>query len=122
MPPKQIIKSHISFDSPIIGRTIQLAWTNVVTNEDTTMDSLTANEAKSQFGDMLLKAQRAPVQINKNGKPIAVVMSMDEYEGIEAMKLRLLQARVDKAKAEIQTSNTVDGNLFFEALESGQHD
>ena len=86
------------------------------------MDSLTANEAKSQFGDMLLKAQRAPVQINKNGKPIAVVMSMDEYEGIEAMKLRLLQARVDKAKADIQAGNTVDGSLFFEALESGQHD
>lgn len=86
------------------------------------MDSLTANEAKSQFGDMLLKAQRAPVQINKNGKPIAVVMSMDEYEGIEAMKLRLLQARVDKAKADIQAGNTVDGNAFFEALASGQHD
>ena len=86
------------------------------------MDSLTANEAKSQFGDMLLKAQRAPVQINKNGKPIAVVMSMDEYEGIEAMKLRLLQARVDKAKIDIQTGNTVDGNLFFEALKSGHHD
>jgi prevent-host-death family protein len=86
------------------------------------MDSLTANEAKSQFGDMLLKAQRAPVQINKNGKPIAVVMSMDEYEGIEAMKLRLLQVRVDKAKADIQAGNTVDGNLFFESLESGQHD
>jgi len=86
------------------------------------MDSLTANEAKSQFGDMLLKAQRAPVQINKNGKPIAVVMSMDEYEGIEAMKLRLLQVRVDKAKIDIQAGNTVDGNLFFEALESGQHD
>jgi prevent-host-death family protein len=86
------------------------------------MDSLTANEAKSQFGDMLLKAQRAPIQINKNGKPIAVVMSMDEYEGIEAMKLRLLQARVDKAKADIQAGNTVDGNAFFEALESGQQD
>ena len=86
------------------------------------MDSLSANEAKSQFGDMLLKAQRAPVQINKNGKPIAVVMSMDEYEGIDAMKLRLLQARVDKTKTDIQAGNTVDGNLFFEALESGQHD
>ncbi len=86
------------------------------------MDSLTANEAKSQFGDMLLKAQRAPVQINKNGKPIAVVMSMDEYEGIEAMKLRLLQVRVDKAKADIQAGNTVDGELFFDELESGQHD
>ena len=86
------------------------------------MDSLSANEAKSQFGEMLLKAQRAPVQINKNGKPIAIVMSMDEYEGIEAMKLLLLQARVDKAKADIQAGNTVDGNAFFEALAAGQHD
>jgi prevent-host-death family protein len=86
------------------------------------MDSLSANEAKSQFGDMLLKAQRAPVQINKNGKPVAVVMSMDDYEDIEAMKLRLLQSRVAKAKTDIQAGNTADGNSFFEALESGQHD
>ncbi len=86
------------------------------------MESLSANEAKSQFGEMLLKAQRAPVQINKNGKPIAIVMSIDEYEGIEVMKLRLLQARVDKAKADIQAGNTVDGNAFFEALAAGQHD
>ena len=44
------------------------------------MDALSANEAKTQFGDMLLKAQRAPIQINKNGKPVAVVISMDEYK------------------------------------------
>jgi prevent-host-death family protein len=86
------------------------------------MEALTANEAKSQFGDLLLKAQRAPVQINKNGKPIAVVMSMDDYEGIEAMKLQLLQSRAAKAKTDIQVGTTVDGNSFFEALESGQHD
>jgi prevent-host-death family protein len=86
------------------------------------MDSLSANEAKSQFGDLLLKAQRAPVQINKNGKPVAVIMSMDDYEDIEAMKLRLLQSRVAKAKTDIQAGNTTDGNSFFEALESGQHD
>ena len=47
--------------------------------EDTKMDALSANEAKTQFGDMLLKAQRAPIQINKNGKPVAVVISMDDY-------------------------------------------
>ncbi len=29
------------------------------------MDTLSANEAKTQFGDLLLKAQRAPIQINK---------------------------------------------------------
>jgi hypothetical protein len=36
------------------------------------METLNANEAKTQFSDMLLKAQRAPVQINKNGKPAAL--------------------------------------------------
>ncbi|MCP5170327.1 MAG: type II toxin-antitoxin system Phd/YefM family antitoxin [Hahellaceae bacterium] len=46
------------------------------------MDILTANDAKTHFGEMLLKAQRAPVQINKNGKPVAVVMSAEEYENI----------------------------------------
>ncbi len=67
------------------------------------MDALTANEAKTQFGDLLLKAQRAPIQINKNGKPVAVVISMDEYESLEALKLRLLQSRVAQAKADIMS-------------------
>jgi len=86
------------------------------------MDALTANEAKTQFGDMLLKAQRAPVQINKNGKPVAVVISMDEYESIEALKLRLLQSRVAQAKADIEAGNTVDGESFFDGLENAEHD
>ena len=86
------------------------------------MDVLSANEAKTQFGDMLLKAQRAPVQINKNGKPVAVVISMDEYESIEALKLRLLQSRVTQAMTDIKAGNTVDGEAFFDKLESGQHD
>lgn len=86
------------------------------------MDSLSANEAKIQFGDMLLRAQRAPIQINKNGKPVAVVISMDEYAGIEALKLRLLQARAAQAKTEIEAGNTADGESFFDALEAGQYD
>lgn len=86
------------------------------------MEALSANEAKTQFGDMLLKAQRAPIQINKNGKPVAVVISFDEYERIEALKLRLLQSRAVKAKDDIDNEDTVDGESFFDELESGQHD
>lgn len=86
------------------------------------MDALSANEAKTQFGDMLLKAQRAPVQINKNGKPVAVVISMDEYQGIEALKLRILQSRVVQTKADIEAGNTVDGESFFNQLTNGEHD
>jgi prevent-host-death family protein len=87
-----------------------------------TMDTLSANEAKTHFGDMLLKAQRAPIQINKNGKPVAVVISAEEYESIEALKLRLLQSRAAHANADIAAGNLVDGEAFFSELESGQHD
>ena len=86
------------------------------------MDTLSANEAKTQFGDLLLKAQRAPIQINKNGKPVAVIVSMDEYESIEALKLRLLQSRVAQAKADIEAGNTIDGESFFDGLENGEQD
>jgi prevent-host-death family protein len=84
------------------------------------MDSLSANEAKTHFGDLLLKAQREPVQINKNGKPVAVVMSVDEYQGIEALKLQLLQTRVTRAKADIESGNLAEGETFFDELAAGQ--
>ncbi len=86
------------------------------------MQAISANDAKTQFGNMLLKAQREPIQINKNGKPVAVIISVDEYKSIEALKLSLLQARAAKAKNDIDRGNTVDGESFFDTLESGQHD
>lgn len=86
------------------------------------MLALSANDAKTQFGDMLMKVQRAPIQINKNGKPVAVVLSVDEYQSIETLKLRLLQTRAIIAVEDINNGKTVDGENFFAELESGQHD
>jgi len=86
------------------------------------MQTLTANQAKTQFGDMLLKVQRNPIQINKNGSPVAVVVSMEEFQSIEAMKLSLLQARAAQAKDDIANQNLYDGELFLDDLESGQYD
>ncbi len=86
------------------------------------MDAITANEAKTHFGNMLIKAQRSPIQINKNGKPVAVVISMDEYESIEALKIQLLQTRFAQAKSDIAAGNTVNGESFFDDLESCKFD
>ena len=49
------------------------------------MESLSANEAKMHFGDLLLKVQREPVQINRNGKAVAVVLSVDDYVNLESL-------------------------------------
>ena len=86
------------------------------------MDTLSANEAKIHFGDMLLKAQRAPVQINKNGKPVAVVISAAEYADIEAMKLRLLQSRAEQARVDIAAGNLIDAESFFDRLQADHQD
>ena len=86
------------------------------------MRTLTANEAKTHFGDLLLKAQSNPVQINKNGKPVAVMISVDEYRHIEALKLQVLQFRAAQARADIAAGNLVDGDTFFDELETGKHD
>lgn len=86
------------------------------------MRTLTANEAKTHFGDLLLKAQSSPVQINKNGKPVAVMISAEEYRNIEALKLQVLQSRAAQARADIATGNLVDGDTFFDELEAGHHD
>ena len=86
------------------------------------MFALSANEAKTQFGEMLMKAQGSPVQISKNGKPVAVVISMEEYQNIEALKLQLLQVRATNARYDINNKNTVDGEQFFTNLEAGKYD
>lgn len=86
------------------------------------MQALTANDAKTQFGDMLLKAQREPVQINKNGKPVAVVISMDEYQQMEEIKFTLLQERAARAKLDIEKGNLVEGEQFMSDLIAGKLD
>lgn len=80
------------------------------------MHTLTANEAKTQFGDMLLKVQREPVQISRNGKPVAVVLSVEDYQQLEAMKLQLLQAKIQRGRNQSDKGQTVDGDEFFDAL------
>jgi len=86
------------------------------------MDALSANEAKTHFGDLLIKAQRSPVQINKNGKPVAVVISAEDYESMEALKLRLVQARARQAEADIEAGNLIDGETFFDEIQGGLSD
>lgn len=86
------------------------------------MQSLTANEAKIHFGDLLIKAQREPIQINRNGKAIAIVLSIDDYRCLEALKIQQLKTRVKQAKSDIAAGLTVDGNECFDQIFDGKFD
>jgi prevent-host-death family protein len=86
------------------------------------MQKLTANEAKTHFGQLLLKAQSEPVQIDKNGKPVAVLLSMQDYEAVEKLKLEWLKSRLHMAEEEIKSGQTTNGDEFFQQLISGELD
>ncbi|MGR5487977.1 type II toxin-antitoxin system Phd/YefM family antitoxin [Vibrio alfacsensis] len=63
------------------------------------MKSINANEASSQFKSLLETVQHEPVEIKRYGKPIAVILSRNEYENLHAEKIKLemecLKMRLD---------------------------
>ena len=80
------------------------------------MISFTANQAKTQFGEMIAKAQREPVSITKNGKPSVVVMSIADYNAIEELKLQNLRDKLARSVAQIEAGNVYDGDEAFDEL------
>ncbi len=59
------------------------------------MKDMSSTDAKTHFGALLDMAQREPVTIHKKGRAVAVMLSMQDFEGHEAMKLKLLQQAID---------------------------
>ncbi len=49
------------------------------------MRTVAAREAKNEFGRLLDTAQREPVTIERHGRPVAVVLSIEDYERFEAL-------------------------------------
>ena len=53
------------------------------------MDVYSASDAKREVGEVLMKSQKAPISVTRNGKPVAVIVSDTEYR---ELKLQALQA------------------------------
>lgn len=80
------------------------------------METLNASDAKREFGEMLIKAQRGPVAINKNGKPIAVVLSATEYAELEALREKQLKEAIMEGIADLQAGKVTDGKTVIDKL------
>lgn len=55
------------------------------------MKTMSAKAAKNAFGMMIDVARAEPVTIEKHGRPVVIVMSVEEYE-----RLNRLPAKTDK--------------------------
>ena len=76
-----------------------------------------AAEAKTNFGALLEKVQREPLMISKKGRPVAVLMSMDEFETHQRMKLEQLRREVRAGLADLEAGRVVGGAEAFAAMD-----
>jgi len=80
------------------------------------MKTITSTEAKTNFGALLNSAQRAPVTIEKNGHPVAVVMAHEDYEQYMQMKQRDLDEALRIGIEAADRGELIDGEEAFRLL------
>jgi prevent-host-death family protein len=78
------------------------------------MKDISSTEAKTHFGALLDLAQREPVTIHKKGRAVAVILSIQDFEAHQAMKLKLLQQAIDEGLASGLSDRSMD-ELIAEA-------
>ena len=76
-----------------------------------------AAEAKTNFGALLEKAQREPLMISKKGRPVAGLMSMDEFETHQRIRLEQLRREVQAGLADLKAGHVVSGAEAFAAMD-----
>ena len=72
------------------------------------MRKFTAHDAKAQFGNLIDTARREPVTIERHGRPVVVVLSKEEFDDIEAMKLERLRTEVQKGLEASARGDVID--------------
>ena len=81
-----------------------------------------AAEAKANFGALLEKVQREPIAISKKGRPVAVLMSMEEFEMHQQLKLERLRLEVQAGLADLEAGKVVSGADAFAAVDRDLED
>ncbi len=61
------------------------------------MQTLTANDAKTRFGELLDMAQREPVRVTRRDRVVGVMVSAQDYEAMRAFYANCLLQTMDEA-------------------------
>jgi antitoxin Phd len=77
---------------------------------------ISATEAKVHFGKLLDTARRESVSIEKQGRPVAVILSHEEFERLNEVEDLLWSLKADSAKKDgllsIEESEDLLDNLL----------
>lgn len=89
-------------------RPVSLKWTKQVKRVKRIMRSMSAHDAKAKFGQLLDAVREGPVAISKHGREVAVVISKEEFDAVESLKLDRLRAEVQKGFESIERGDFME--------------
>ncbi len=75
------------------------------------MKEIAAREAKKRFGYLLDTAQSTPVCVTKKGRPVGVMMSMEQYQRLQGAAWERLTATMDRLGVEATANGLTDAEL-----------
>ena len=78
--------------------------------------SVSAEDAQNGFARLLDRAQENPTAITRQGKPVAVVLSVKEYESLQRLDDAYWIARTEKALAEEERLSAEESETFTQEL------
>jgi antitoxin Phd len=89
-----------------------------VSQKGASMRTVSAKEAKDGFGALLDAAQREPVTITKKGRAVAVVLSREDFERLEALEGAHWGQRARAAASEGFVGPEESGKLLTDLLDA----
>ena len=75
------------------------------------MQTFTANQAKTQFGQFLDTAQREPVQVMRHDRVVGVMVSAKDYEAMRLFYADRLQHRLQQSAALAEAAGLTENKL-----------
>lgn len=75
------------------------------------MNEMTAKDARNRFSQLLDTAQRTPVRVTRNGRPVTIVLSVQQYERLRGAAWERLAATMDRMDEEASANNLTDAKL-----------
>jgi prevent-host-death family protein len=75
------------------------------------MLTMTANEAKTHFGQLLDKAQRQPVRVTRHDRVVGVMIGADDYEAMRRFYAERLIQSMDAIGARAEAAGLTPQQL-----------
>lgn len=67
------------------------------------MQTFTANEAKTRFGELIDRVQREPIQVTRHNRVVGVMVSAEDYQAMRVFYADRLRSTLNQSAEEAVT-------------------